>query len=174
MQLALLITSRRTTREATGRAAGGDGDATRGVFTSGGHALHGDAQASSLVDEVVGDARTRERDHALGEEAEQLVVASEGSRPAVGVPVGLADDLVDAVALGPACRDLLGAGAAAVDEDDVGVLGLQLVELADDLAGVGGFLAARDGDERSLGEVGRVLAVLFSRAGSHAPRSPLT
>jgi len=50
-----------------GRAAGG-GDATRGAFTSGGDFLDGDAEASGLVDEVVGDARTGERDHALGQE----------------------------------------------------------------------------------------------------------
>ena len=159
----LRFTSQADERHVRQRAAPppGDDDATRGVFASGGHALHGDAEASGLVDEVVGDARTGERDHALGEEAEQLVVPPEGSGPAVGVPVGLADDLVDAVPLGPTGCYLLGTGAAAVDEDDVGVLGFQLVELADDLAGVGGFLATRDGDERSLREVGRVLAVLF-------------
>ena len=48
------------------------------------------------------------------------------------IPVGLADDLVDAVPLGPSRRDLLGARAAAVDENDVGVLGLDLVEMRND------------------------------------------
>ena len=76
------------------------------------------------------------------------------------VPIRFADDLVDAVPLGPACRYLLRTRAAAVDENDVGVLGLDLVEMRDDFAHVVRLLATRDGDEGSLGEVGRVLAVL--------------
>ena len=135
------------------------GDATR-VRASCSNAVDGDAEPVGLVDEVVCDARARERDDALGQEAEQLVVAPEGSRPAVRVPVGLADDLVDAVALGPAGRYLLRARTAAVDEHHVFVLGLDLVEMRDDFAYVVRLLAARDGDERSLGEVCGVLAVL--------------
>ena len=76
------------------------------------------------------------------------------------VPVGLADDLVDAVPLRPACRYLLCTRTAAVDEDDVGVLGFKPVEMPDDGARVVRFLAARDGHECSLGEVRGVLAVL--------------
>ena len=149
---------------------GGDGaaptgccavDATRGVPALCGDSLDGDAEGAGLVDEVVRDARTGEGDHALGEEGEQLVVAAEGSGPAVGVPVGLADDLVDAVALGPAGCYLLGAGAASVDEDDVGVLGLDLVEMRDDFARIVRLLTTRDGDEGSLGKMSGVLAVLF-------------
>ena len=145
----------------TQRAAppGGD-DATRLAFTSGGDFLDGNAEGAGLVDEVVGNARSGERDHALGQEGQELIVAPEGSGPAVGVPVGLADDLVDAVSLGPSCRYLLCTRTAAVDQDDVGVFGLDLVEVRDDFARVVRFLAARDGDERSLREVGRVRAVL--------------
>ena len=122
--------------------------------------LDGDAEPVRLVDEVVGDARAWERDDALGQEAEQLVVAPEGSGPSVCVPVGLADDLVDAVPLRPARRYLLGPRTAAVDEHHVCVLGLELVEMPDDGAHIVRLLAARHGDEGSLGEVRRVLAVL--------------
>ena len=76
------------------------------------------------------------------------------------VPVGLADDLVDAVTLRPSRRYLLGARTAAVYEDDVCVLGLELVEVSDDGAHIVRLLAARHRDERSLGEVRGVLAVL--------------
>ena len=48
-----------------------------------------------------------------------------------------------------------------MDEDYVGVLGLDLVEMRDDFSRIGRLLSTRDGDERSLREVGRVLAVLF-------------
>ena len=58
----------------------------------------------------------------LGSKAEEFVVAAEGSGPSVCVPVGLADDLVDAVPLRPACRYLLGPRTAAVDEHHVCVL----------------------------------------------------
>ena len=96
----------------------------------------------------------------LGRRASKFVVPPEGSGPSVRVPVGLADDLVDAVPLRPACRYLLGPRTAAVDEDDVCVLRLEPVEVPDDGAHIVRLLAARDGDERSLGEVRRVLAVL--------------
>ena len=48
------------------RRCGGD-DATLGAPASGGDFLDGNAEGFRLVDEVVRDARTRERDHALGE-----------------------------------------------------------------------------------------------------------
>ena len=76
-----------------------------------GDALDRDTELARLVDQIVRDAGTRERDDALGEEIEQLVIAPEGSGPAVCVPVGLADDLVDAVAVRPLGRDALDAGA---------------------------------------------------------------
>ncbi len=82
---------------------------------SGSHLLDRDAELPCLVDEVVGDAAAGERDHALGQEVEEVVVAAERSGPSVAVPVGLAHDLVDAALLGPTCRDALDAGAAAVD-----------------------------------------------------------
>ena len=63
--------------------------------------MYGDAEPVGLVDEVLGDAGTGEGDEAPGEEIEEVVVASEGRGASVLVPVGLADDLVDAVALGP-------------------------------------------------------------------------
>ena len=113
-----------------------------------------------LVDEVVGDAAAGEGDDALGEQSEEFIVAPEGSGPSVCVPVGLADDLVDAVALRPSRRYLLGARTAAVDEDDVCVLGLELVEVSDDGACVVRLLAARDGHECPLRKMRGVLAVL--------------
>ena len=74
-----------------------------------------DAELTSLVDEVLGDAGAGEGDQALGQEVEQLVVAPKRCGSPVGVPIGLADDLMDAVAFRPACGDFLGAGSAAVD-----------------------------------------------------------
>ena len=128
-------------------------------FDSGGDALDRDTELARLVDQIVGDARTRERDDALGEEIEQLVIAPEGRRASVCVPVGLADDLVDAVAVRPLGRDLLDAGATAVDQDHVVVLGLEFLEGADDGACVAGVLAACHRHERSLGQERLVLAV---------------
>ena len=63
--------------------------------------MDGDAEPARLVDQVLGDAGTGEGDEALGEEVEEVVVAAEGCGASVSVPVGLADDLVDVVALGP-------------------------------------------------------------------------
>ena len=54
-----------------------------------------------------------------------------GSGPSVPVPVRLADDLVHAVALDPACSDPLDAGASAPDEYHVDILGAALVEPLD-------------------------------------------
>ena len=50
----------------------------------------------------------------------------------VAVPVRLADDLVDAASVSPVGRDLLDAGAPAMDEDHVGILGAGHVEPRDD------------------------------------------
>ena len=49
-----------------------------------------------------------------------MVVAPERGGPAVGVPVGLADDLVNVSGLRPTRGDLLSAGSAAVDQDLAG------------------------------------------------------
>ena len=122
--------------------------------------MDGDAELAGLVDQVLGDAGTGEGDDALGQEVEEVVVAAEGGGASVPVPVGLADDLVDAVALGPGGGDLLGSGTAAVDEDHVGVPGLDAIEGGPDGVGVLGLPAACDGDEGSVGEVGAGLAVL--------------
>ena len=70
---------------------------------------------------VLGDAAAGEGDDALGQEVQEFVVAPERNSPSVAVPVRLADDLVDAVLLGPACGDALDAGASAVDQHHVGV-----------------------------------------------------
>ena len=78
------------------------------------HLLDRYAELPRLVDEVLGDAAAGERDDAFGQEVQELVVAPERSGPSVAVPVGLADDLVDAALVGPACRDVLDAGAGAV------------------------------------------------------------
>ena len=63
---------------------------------------------------IVGDARTGKGEEALRQEVQQDVVTPEGRGLAVPVPIRFADDLVDAVLFRPACRDLLGAGSAAV------------------------------------------------------------
>jgi len=65
----------------------------------------------------------------------------------VTLPVRLTHDLVDAVSLGPLRGDPLDAGAAAVHQDEVGILGAGPVEAADDGAWVGDGLAAGDGDQ---------------------------
>ena len=96
------------------------------------------------VDEVLGDAAAGEGDDALRQEVEEFPRCGGRVRPdRGGSPVRLADDLVDAVALGPARRDLLDAGSAAVHEDDVGILGAGLVEPLDDRCRVRDVLCRR-------------------------------
>ena len=126
--------------------------------------LDRDAELDGLVDEVVGDAAARERDDALGQQVAQFVVAPERCGPSVGVPVRLAHDLVHAVAFRPLRSDLLHAGAAAVHQHHVGVLGADAVEAPEDGVGVGDVLAAGDGDQRAVWQVRLGLAVL--------PRAP--
>ena len=113
-----------------------------------------------LVDQVLGNAGTGEGDDALGQKVQEVVVAPERRGPSVGGPVGLADDLVHALALGPLGGDALDAGAAAMDEDEVVVFGLGLVEAVEDGSGIGDVLAACDGDQGALGHVRAYLAVL--------------
>ncbi len=115
----------------TDRAAAGATTRPLGCYGSGGTAHDRDAEGAGLVDEVPGDAAAGEGDDALGQEVEQLVVAAEGCGASVAVPVGLADDLVDAVTLCLAGCDLLDAGAAAMHEDEVCILGAGLVQLGD-------------------------------------------
>ena len=122
--------------------------------------LHGDAQLAGFVDEVVSDAASGERNDALGQEVEEVVVAPERSSPSVPIPVRLADDLVDAALFGPASGDALDARAAAVHEHHVGVLGADLVEALEDVGRIVHVLATGDGDEGSFGQVGLGLAVL--------------
>ena len=123
-----------------------------------------DAELPRLVHEVLGDAGAGERDDAFRQEVQQVVVAAEGCGASVPVPIRLADDLLDAVALCPACRDLLDAGAATMHKHHVGVFLAGLVQPGDDGGGVGNILPAGDGDKRSVGKVRRGLAVL---AGAH-------
>ena len=78
-------------------------DAARGGDALCGDALHRDAERDGLVDQVVGDARAGERDDALRQEVQQLVVAPERSGPSMCVPVRLAHHLVHPVAFGPLC-----------------------------------------------------------------------
>ena len=101
-----------------------------------------------------------ERDDALRQEVEELVVAAEGRGLAVCVPVGPADELVDAARIGPAGCDLLDAGAATVEQDHVAVLLARAVERAPDGVGICDGLAAGDGDEGAVGQVRLGLAVL--------------
>ncbi len=67
-------------------------EVTRPVIGSGGHPLHRDAELPRLVDEVLGDAAAGERDDALRQQVQEVVVAPERSGPSVARPVGLADD----------------------------------------------------------------------------------
>ena len=79
---------------------------------------------------------------ALRQEVQQLVVAAERSGASVPLPVGLAHDLVHCVAFGPLRGDLLNAGAAAVHEHHVAVLGAHLLQAAVDDVRVADVLAA--------------------------------
>ena len=137
----------------TGRAAAGATMRPAMCCGQGTAAEHGDAELPRLVDEVLGDAGAGEGDDALRQEVGQFVVAAKRGGASVAVPVWLADDLVDAVRLGPARRDLLDTGAAAVDEHDVGVLAAGLVEALDHRRPVGDVPAAGDGDEGALRQV---------------------
>ena len=119
----------------------------------------GDSDLACLVDHVIRDARAGEGDEAFRQEVEQDVVTPEGRGLAVPVPVRLADDLVNAVLLGPACRDLLRAGAAAVQQDHVIVLDLDTVQRAPDGGDVGKVLAAGEGDQGAFGQMRGGLAV---------------
>ena len=83
----------------------------------------------------------------FGRKYEQLVVAAEGCGLAVGVPVGPADELVDAARIGPTGCDLLDAGAAAVHQDHVAVLRARAVEVGPDGVGTADGLAAGDDDK---------------------------
>ena len=86
-----------------------------------------------------------ERDDALRQEVQEFLVAAERSGPSVAVPVGLADDLMDAVAVCPLRCDALDAGAAAMHEDQVAVLGASHLQPRDDRkrCGVPTFLSIR-------------------------------
>ena len=80
-----------------------------------GHSLYRNTQLARFVDQVAGDAGAGEGDETLGQQVQEIVVAPKRRGPSVGGPVRLADDLMDAVALGPARGDLLDPGAAAMD-----------------------------------------------------------
>ena len=89
----------------TGRTAG---ETMRPAWRCGsGSPQHRNAQRSCFVHEVLRYARARVSNDALRKQVQQLVVTSERGRAAVAVPVRLADDLVDAVPLGPARRNPL-------------------------------------------------------------------
>ena len=87
---------------------------------------------------------------------------------AVVLPVGLADDLVEAVALGPLGGDLLDAGADPMQQHHAGILGAGLVKVLDDGARVGDSLAAGDGDQGACRQVRPALAVFLPRRKSPA------
>ena len=111
-----------------------------------------DAEALGFVGEVVGDAGAGEDHEADGKRFEERVVALERRGLVVACPVGLEDDLADFAFLGPAGGDFLGAARrAAMEEDDVGVLGAHAVEGGPDARGVVAVDAAGEGDLRSGG-----------------------
>ena len=62
-------------------------------YGSGGHSLHRYPELAGFVDEVLGDAGAGERDDALRQEVQQLVVAPERSGPSVCVPVRFVNNL---------------------------------------------------------------------------------
>ena len=76
-----------------------------------------------------------------------------GRRAAVGVPVGLADDLVHAPRLRPARGDVFRARTAAVHKHHVRVLGSDLIECVADPVGVLDGLGAGDCHQRPLRQV---------------------
>ena len=59
---------------------------------SGGHSLNRDSELAGLIDQVLGDAGAGERDDALRQEVQQLVVAPERCGPSVCVPVRFANN----------------------------------------------------------------------------------
>ena len=122
--------------------------------------MDGDAELGGLVDQVVGDAAAREADEALGQEFQELVVSPERSGPSVCVPVGPADDLVDALRLGPTRRDLLCTRSAAMHEHHVRILAVDVIECGADGLCVLDGLGAGDGNERAFGQVRLGLLVL--------------
>ena len=104
-------------------------------------------------------------DDAPGQQVQELVVPAERRGLAVRLPVRAAHHLVDAPGLGPARRDLLDAGAAAVQQDHVFVLrpapGRAWSRRRRRPLDV---LAAGDGDQGALGQVRTGLAVLAGAA----------
>ena len=122
--------------------------------------MDGNSELPGLVDQVVGDAAAGEADEALGQEFQELVVSPERSGTAVHVPVRLADNLVNALRLGPASRDLLRTLSAAVHEHHIRVLAVDVVQSGADRLGVVDGLAAGDGDERALRQVRLGLLIL--------------
>ena len=96
----------------------------------------------------------------FGRKLSKYVVTPEGRGLAVPVPVRLADDLMHAVLLGPACGDLLRSGSAAVQQDHVIVLDLDAVQRAPDGGDVVEVLADGEGDQGALGQMRGGLAVL--------------
>ena len=123
-------------------------------------ALDRNAELLSLVDQVVGDAAAGEADESLGQEFQQLVVSPERSGPSVCVPVWPADDLVDALRLGPTRRDLFCTRSAAMHEHHVRILAVDVIECGADGLGVLDGLGAGDGNERAFGQVRLGLLVL--------------
>ena len=70
---------------------------------------------------------------------------------------------MDAVLLGPACRDLLRAGSAAVQQDHIVVLDLDAVQRAPDGGDVAEVLAAGEGDQGAFGQMREVSRSLRAR-----------
>ena len=114
---------------------------------------HRDAQLLGLVGEVFLDAIAREDENAHGQHIQHGVVALEGCGLGMLGPIGLEGDLRDLAGFGPFSGDEFGTlGAATVEKDHVGILGLDLVELAPDQAVIVEVGPAGEGDLGALGE----------------------
>ncbi|KPF83617.1 hypothetical protein IP70_17810 [alpha proteobacterium AAP38] len=91
------------------------------------------AHLACLVGEVLGDAGTWKGDEADGKRFQHLVVATEGCRLLWRVQSGLKTIWGDATILGPAGGDALGTlGAAAMQQDHVGMFDMDLVQRGPD------------------------------------------
>ena len=125
----------------------------------------------ALSDEVPGDARAGERDDALREQVQQLVVPPERRGLAVCVPIGAADHLVDPARVRPARGDLLVAGTAAVQQNHVAVLLAGAVQRGPDRVAVRDLLAAGHRNQGAVRAGARGSRGPGGRAGSRGRRS---
>ena len=112
-----------------------------------------DTQLFGFVGEVFLNAIAREDQNAHGEHVQHRVVTLEGRGLGVFGPVGLESDLRDLAGFGPFGGDEFGTlGAATVEKDHVGILGLDLIKLGPDQAVIVEVGPAGEGNLGALGQ----------------------